>query len=537
MSKWWVFVAACLLYVRTLTFDYTFLDDNALILERLDFLQNLGNLGKIFTLQVFYSPIGGFYYRPLLTLSFMLDAIWGGGGLWAFHLTNIFLHGGVSVLVAAVLEKFGYRRGLSIALGLVFAVHPMLTQAVAWIPGRNDLLLAAFCLGALWFLLNYYQKQSWQNLAGFGLLFSAAIFTKETTLALLPLIGLYALYKRQATRDIIRKDGIRLYLLGIGLLAVLGVWFLLRSIALALSPGYPLGIVITSFLANFKAVFLYLGKFFWPAGLSVLPTLLDSSLLPGWVAAGVLGALLVWLATKKRWLAFFGAAWFLAFLSPALIRPNLEYISDFLEHRAYLPAVGLLLILAEFFTHTGKRVGQATTALVLLSLPLAYLAFDHSQVFADRMTFWTNAAAHSPHHPLTHKNLGAMYYLDGRHQEAAASYHRALALNPKEPMIYNNLGLIYMAENNFSQAEEAYEKELEINPYYENALINYGLLRYHHQQNATGAAELWQQTIAIYPDSASAYQLLINLYLQENNATAAASLTNLARSRGINLNY
>ena len=153
------------------------------------------------------------------------------------------------------------------------------------------------------------------------------------------------------------------------------------------------------------------------------------------------------------------------------------------------------------------------------------------------MTFWTNAAAHSPHHPLTHKNLGAMYYLDGRHQEAAASYHRALALNPKEPMIYNNLGLIYMAENNFSQAEEAYEKELEINPYYENALINYGLLRYHHQQNATGAAELWQQTIAIYPDSASAYQLLINLYLQENNATAAASLTNLARSRGINPNY
>jgi Flp pilus assembly protein TadD len=107
---------------------------------------------------------------------------------------------------------------------------------------------------------------------------------------------------------------------------------------------------------------------------------------------------------------------------------------------------------------------------------LAYLTYNHLGNFKDKISFWQSAVKTAPHSALAHRNLGAMYYLDGRLPEAAAQYRQAIALNENEPMAHNNLGLVMMDQGDYSQAEKEFKKELLINPSYDKAINNYNRL-------------------------------------------------------------
>lgn len=127
-----IWATGLLLYCKSLFFNYTYLDDNALILNSLPFLQNAGNLFKIFGRDVFNLTDGtAAYYRPLLTLSFMPDAMLGGALPVIYHLTNILLHLLAASLVFKLLTKLQFSKRLSLVLSLIFTVHPALTQAVS----------------------------------------------------------------------------------------------------------------------------------------------------------------------------------------------------------------------------------------------------------------------------------------------------------------------------------------------------------------------------------------------------------------------
>ena len=179
----YIFITAIslLVYVRSFFFKYTYFDDNVLILDNLFFLKEIGNFFNAFTMEVFHVlHASAAYYRPMLTISFMMDAIFSGANPFLYHFTSVLIHIVNSCLVYLTLKKIKISNDLSFILAAIFAVHPILIQGVSWLPGRNDSLLALFILPAFIFFIDYFEKQTNKYLIFHFIFFALALFTCRT---------------------------------------------------------------------------------------------------------------------------------------------------------------------------------------------------------------------------------------------------------------------------------------------------------------------------------------------------------------------
>lgn len=463
-----IFALGFLLYGRTLFFDYTYFDDSTLILDHAATLQDIRNIPQVFATDAFFSG-DKFYYRPLLNLSFMIDAQAAGTLPFFFHLDNILLHCLAALLVFYFLNLFIGRRPLAFFLSLLFLVHPVMVQAAAWLPGRNDSLLAIFVLATFISFFKFCTAPKLRHYFCYLLFFLAALLTKESAVAI-PVLAMFYLFFIK--RDSAKNDK---WLFALGSAVIGLIWFLMRRLALGGEPTNYFSALI-GILHNSSALLVHIGKLVLPVNLSVLPILIDSTIIYGILAALLIAAAVFFSRQKRHNYLFFGTLWFLLFLLPSFIRLNT--LPDFLEHRLYVPFIGLLIILTELDwiknLDFGKKIVRAVAIFILAVL--AVVSFWHSGAFSDRLTFWQAAAIDSPHSPLAQRNLGAMYYFNGDNEKAERYYQAALMLNPKEEMVHNNLGVIYMDQGDLKRAEAEFRTELQVNPGYDKALVNLYLL-------------------------------------------------------------
>lgn len=505
----YLYISVCVIgffvHARSLFFDFTYFDDNVLVLNNLPFLQNIQNVFTSFSQEVFHVlHSSAAYYRPILTISFMPDAMIGGSSPFMYHFTNVALH---LIATAALLKLFltlRYSRTLSVFLVMVFTVHPVLSQAVAWIPGRNDSLLTIFVVISFTAFVHYLDGRSLRSLFLSCIFFALAIFTKETALLLSGICILYLFLHAEYKRKVLISPIL-------GWACIGAVWVFLRQRALVNPIPMTSSDMVQSVWNNLPAFIQLLGKAFFPFNLSVLPIIQDTSFVWGILASLIMGALFVHAILSRRGkslrMVVFGFIWFGAFLLPSFIRPNPTIVADFIEHRLYLPLVGLGIILAE--SDIWRHVRESHQSLLMIFaggilMVFVGITFIHESNFSNRMTFWTNAATTSPHSPLAQRNLGAMYYLAGDIDMAEQYYLKSLVLNKNEQMVNNNLGLIYAKRGENLKAEEAYKRELAINPFYDNVHYNLGLL-YYQLGRVDEAKELWQKTLQINPDYEDAH--------------------------------
>jgi tetratricopeptide (TPR) repeat protein len=510
MLKGWrpyllIFIIGFLLYGQTLFFDFSYFDDQSLVLENSQILSDFNNVGEVFLSDAFFS-VDRYYYRPLLNLSFMLDMHLGGTLPFIYHFSNILIHILVASLIFSLFLKLNYKRELAWVFSVLFLVHPVLTQAVAWIPGRNDSLLALFVLAAFNLFLSFVNRPRLIYYLGYLGFFLLALFTKETA-ALLPLVVIFYLlvFAREKTS---RTDK---WLIIFGSVAAGIIWYLFRHLALGSDP-LSLKIIIESLWRNAPAFLVSLGKSFLPFNLAVLPILADSKIIYGLIALPLLVLGLLF-STKKDWRYLsLGVLWFFLFLFPSFIRLNTVDTPDFLEHRLYLPIIGLFIILAEidWLKNLDWRKRGVRAGAFLLLLLFFILSSLHLPVFKNRVSFWQSAVKASPNSALANRNLGAMYYLENDSLRAEKSYRRALAINENEPMVHNNLGLIYLERKSYGQAEKEFKKELGLYPNYDKALFNLGDL-YYRQKRLTEARSLWEAALQANPRYYEAYFRLLNL--------------------------
>lgn len=510
-----IVIFSFLIYFPSLFFSFSYFDDQILILENLNFIKNLANFFSIFRQDVFFiNNSSAAYYRPLLTLSFMIDAQFSGASGFFYHLTNIIYHAISSILVFIFLKKLKINQSISFFLSLFFLAHPVLTQAISWIPGRNDSLLTIFTLSAFIFLINYLEKNQFFSLIGYFLFFALSLLTKETAI-LIPfftILFLFLFYNEQ-------KSHLPIYIFGWWIIILF--WIILRQNALNNVLYLSFFDVIKAVVNNSPAIILYWGKIFFPFNFSVLPIIADSNFYWGIFAIifFVFGIFLVGVVDRKKFL--FGFLWFILFLVPNFIRPNTSINPDFLEHRVYLPLVGFLIILSSLKIVDISLISRTKQYFIfLLIFVLGLISFFHQFDFKDRLTFWKKAVLSSPHSPLAHRNYGVMLYFDGKLKEAEEEFRQALKLNPQEPMAHNNLGVIYMKQGKWRQAEREFKEELKVNSYYDNALYNLGLV-YYNLGEKNKAKEFWHKTIEINSRYLSAYKSLGVLYQEIGDSSAA----------------
>jgi hypothetical protein len=384
-------------------------------------------------------------------------------------------------------------------------VHPALTNPVVWIPGRADILLAIFCLGGFILFLHFLRDRSPLAYFGHMLFFALALLCRENALALPAVCLSYILF---IARE--KPFSFNQRLLGSGWLAIVFLWVFLRR-AILVNP-LEVGVVdaVRSVWKAAPAVIQYLGKAIFPFNLSVLPVIKDTGFIWG-VLAVILILFGLLLSKKKRpRIVLFGAAWYLLFLAPCFIRPYTRSVDSFLEHRAYASFLGLFIVLLETDFVKALNLIKGPARLIagcVLLMALSGIAFFYSGNYKDRMSFWQSAVKTSPHSPLAHRNLGAMYHLDGKLERAEEEYKEALRINPYEPMANNNLGLIFMKKGQVAQAEQAFLKELSFNPDYDDANYNIGLL-YYQLDRKDEAVRLWEKTVRINPNHKQALECL-----------------------------
>jgi tetratricopeptide (TPR) repeat protein len=506
----WIAASVFVLYFKSLWFGYTHLDDNILILGNERFLSSLSNVAEAFMQKVFAKSFLP-YYRPVLMVSLILDTKIGSGAPLFYHLTNIALHAGASCLVAAFLLSLGYGRLESFLSGMIFAVHPALSQGVAWIPGRNDTLLAVSVLGAfIAFLRMMRDGRSWPYLAHVAL-FLAALFTKETALVVIPL-GLIYMYLVAGEKLISRKSAA----LWIGWSVSVLVWHQFRSVAV--QGTMPLSFYDMACLqvAYLPALIQFAGKIFFPFNLSVFPIIADTGYAFGAAAVTLLACAVIF--TKKRRYRYivFGAAWAVLFLLPSLIRANFRISADFLEHRVYVPVIGVFVVLLETdFVRKAPARSLAAGALIVIAV-FASITFRHIDNFRDRSAFWLNAVRTSPHSSFAHLAMALSCHESGRLDEAAGEYRSCLAIDPSEPGAFYGLGKIYLAKGLEREAEAELRKTIAVYPYYANAHIELGAL-YHKEGRLAEAERCWVRAFGIEPKNPVTNKFLAIYYFEKGD--------------------
>ncbi|MBP9853426.1 MAG: tetratricopeptide repeat protein [Candidatus Omnitrophica bacterium] len=498
------------MYVHTLKFQLTYLDDNVWFLDAHSYLKDISNLWTVFLRP---DLLTGLFYRPLIYFSFIIDTLFYKDSWMVYRITNLVLHSVNCCLIYCLLRKFQYDKWIAVWISSCFAIHPVLTQAIVWIPGRTDSLLAFFVLLSFICFSNYLDTRKWWQL---GLHFIFMIFsflTKETAVALPSVCFLYIFLFNQ--KNISIKLIISLSTLW---LLSLGGYLLLRKLILGDLSNVSLDYVIKSLWDNFSAVFVYLGKILFPVRLSVLPFLQDINLMYGFAAAGILAAGCL-LPIKKNWKKIlFGILWFLIFLMPSFIGSFIVH-----EYRVYIPMIGVMIVLLEsnVIQAVVKRFNKMSfIPAVVIIIFLSSLTWANAQNYKDRYAFWNNAVQTSPHSPLAHRNLGAMYFLDQRYDAAEKEFIRALQLNPNEYMVNNNLGLIYGLKGDKQKAQESFFREIKINPTYDNVYYNLGLF-YRDQHKYTQALDAWEKAVELNPRNVDARKSLVVYYARTNNKLAA----------------
>jgi tetratricopeptide (TPR) repeat protein len=442
------------LYARTLRFPFVELDDRELVVDDLAFLAQPTAALRAFGRPYFPERVRDHaYYRPVVTASFALDAAGSGSAASGYRATNVLLHATTACLLLLLLSAEGYGRGVALAVGLVFVAHPALTATVAWIPGRDDLLLGLFSLAAWLALLRLEQGFRPLPALAHAACFFLALASKEAAIAL-PLVFVL---QRVMVRGQPLRAAVPLWLAALWG-ATLGVILLLRWAALGSDLGLPEPNAM-SFLAGFRALFTGLGSLGVPLAPRLLAVPADVSLWPGSVALGLLlGALALPQLSRRRLLFAVGGSAIAAL--PSLPASSLLV----LESRLYLPALVLAFGVAEIARSLplpeNRRLALGAGCVVLT----AALAWRTLANFSDRTTFARAVARGSPRSSLAQRNLGLAEQLAGNPAAARRAYERALVADPNEPLVHNNLAVLLMAEGDLLAADRELRAELELHP-------------------------------------------------------------------------
>ena len=428
-------------------------------------------------------PLAPTARRPLPNLSLALNYHFGGLRPLGYHVFNLGVHVLSAVVLASVVRRTlrlpyfagAWDRpawGLSLAVALVWAVHPLNTEAVVYVTQRTELLVALFYLTTLWAALRFWSAGStgartfW--LVAAVLACVAGMASKEVAVSL-PLVVL--LYER--TFLVPSPGARRSWLLYAGL--ALG-WVVL----LGLSAGGISGLsdprhqvpVLVWWATQAKVVLLYLKLTVWPWPLSIhyAPTFLHTAQAAWpWVAAvTVLVAATLVLVWRRPAVRFVAAAVVLL-LGPTLVVPLPKMVAA--ERRMYLPLAGIvtLAILGEYrllsarWPSTGARLCAASVLTVVLAFSV--MTVHRLAAYESPVTIWRDAVLHQPDDPMAHYNLGvALVDAGGPPREAMTQFEYALRLDPQHTGALDNLGMLLNRRGRSREAVTQLERALTIEP-------------------------------------------------------------------------
>jgi len=476
------------------------------------------------------------YYRPLVMISYALNWKLGKADPLGYHLFNLALHLASVLLFYLLFRKWFPDQALLAAA--LFALHPVLTEAVSKISGRTD-LLAGFFILLSWLLWSAAEGKPgagriviYITIALSSLL---AMFSKEIGL-LLPFLFLAGDWRKSPDkRDLLRnlRRSLWGYLLVV-LSAVIYFWLRSRALAgiglevsdpfLAGFPAWQKPLLVSRILLEYLRLqffpillgpdYFYTHKFgpgIYPLGPCILAALF-------WSAALLL---LIWNLFRRKALALPAILWLTALLPVAHIVPIPPALA---ERFLYLPSVFYALAFSLFLCHPAKPYPRTIRILTgILIAGFFFLTFFNSRSYQTRQLYYRSSIKKVPEEKVFHNLLGLDDLEHKFYRRAEKQLLWALALDPNYPETLVNLGIVKYKLGDRKSEEELYQRAIQASPDYAAAHYNLGVALLSRGQMEPAQAEL-EKASRLDPLNPAAFYWLARIALLRNEINNAKAL-------------
>lgn len=468
-------------------------------------------------------------YYPLTYTSFWIEHKFWVLNPFGYHVVNLILHICNSLMIFLILRNLYKRAAFPVAL--IFAVHPIQVETVAWISERKNLLGFIFFLAALLVYLKFDgTKKTRYYLMAIGF-FVCALLSKSVSVCFVCVPILYKWYKDGKVTW--REVKISIPFVIIGLTAAINTIYIEANLAGAKGDAWDLTI-LEKFVLSGRILLFYIYKLCVPFEfMSFYPRWnVDTSVWWQWTFSIVSLFLLFSLVCYRNKIGRGPATLFIFYIIsifPALgfvnVYPMLfSFVAD---HFSYFSAPAILLLICAtvilvldkvdkkvplLWTNIVKILKWSVLSIVIIFLCSKSMALNHS--YKNLFTFWEEVIRKNPKAWIGHHNLAVLYMNIGELERSESFYEKAIEIRPDYARAYYNLALLYVSSGKQQQAIVSYKKAIEIVPYHVSALNNLGTI-YSDMNKYTEAIKFYTKAIEFGPDYLIAHRNLAVAYYNQ----------------------
>jgi len=487
---------------QTAWFNFVNYDDGSYVFDNANIRAGLTWHGVIWA----FTHIHSQNWHPLTSISHMFDCQISGLNAGGHHLTNVLLHTAAVILLFEFLRTTTAAPWASAAAAVIFAVHPLRVESVAWIAERKDVLSGFFFMLTLLAYAKYASDRTWWRMTVVAICLSLGLMSKPmlvTTPLVLLLLDYWPLNRTESFARLVLEK-IPLFLLSaVSSIATMTA----QRFAIGTTESLPLTWRITNAIVSY---FTYLRQIAWPHDLipfyphpegtvPLTEVIVLSSLL---VAVTLAVAML-----RRRYpYIFVGWFWYLITLLPVIgiVQVGLQGHAD---RYTYLPAIGI--VIAVVWTVRNLTAAWQSRSFILAPIAvavvfaLAVLSYAQTKHWHDTESLWTYTLNISPDNDVAHAGLAGIQLERGDLEIAISHYRRALELRDGNSAAHYGLALALAHQRKFDEAIAHWEKSLEIQPD-NNAARNYLGTAYASIGRDREAVAQWEQTLAYDPENGDA---------------------------------
>ncbi len=481
------------------------------------------------------------YYRPVFLLWLLGNYKEFGTDALGWHLSSLLLHLGNTILLYFLALRFTRERFAALGACLIFGLHPVQVENVAWVSASTELLGSFLTLASVLCYLRSLEAAGRRVLwlAGSVFLYALAVLTKETAIIVPAIVFLHEWVGRPVAEEGAQAAGrIRGATLAASFreslpFVVATVGYLAARIAVLRGMGHTVVQLTKWQLAETIPGVLkaYLFHALWPARLSAFydyPYVTEFSvrnvLLPAALVVGA--ALLLILSVRKSPEAQIAAVWMVLSILPVLdigVFPRGEFVHD---RYLYQPLIGLALLtglgIAELerrWRSPGAR-WRLRSACAAVALALGILTYHQTIFWTDNFTLYSRGVEVAPHNAFANNNLGSELMNRGQWGPAMEHFQKAIQYAPQFYLAYYDLGLGYYQAGRFADAEACFKRSIEIVPEYADSHLFLGMV-YYRTDRLPQAIESLRQAIRLDP-RATGYHFALAVMLKKSGDLAGA---------------
>ena len=457
-------------YLPSLKNNFTNWDDKANLLDNLQVKSlSLSNIQWMFSSTVEET------YVPLTILSFAAEYHFFKFNPFIYHLDNLLLHLIVTMIIFYLGRQMGLSGRASFFTALIFGVHPMHTETVAWVTERKGLLYSTFFLLA-WYSYGRYFLENNKRCYGLSLFFGLlSILAKPMAMSLPLILFLYDWFKGRKFNVMLLIEKIPFFLYIIPL-----AWLTYR-----LHVRIPVHDFIGSGLTWLWTLTFYIFQFIFPWRLTLLyelPKPLSILNYPYWLSILMVIGLIICFKRfhKNRWVTFGFLYYFLSIFY--LLRYDAYDHCIVADRYLYLPSLGFC-ILSGYLIDQGfdkfslKILNRIYRGIIIgIILLLSFKSYNQSKIWNGGINLWLHDQKIYPMSFNAYYNLAQSYLEHGDVSRARQCYLKASSLNPSDEGPYVNLGLLENQQGHFQEALRYYKEALRVNPRSVEAYNNLGSL-------------------------------------------------------------